>query len=82
MTVQKDASLHETAVQKVATGDVAFPQQPKPRAQARRLATTTRNERVKDVLMRAARTAAHGDMRRLIIINENEVVVLNHRRSK
>lgn len=96
--IQQDASLHEKAVQAVATaslpslretdrraegrtsGDVTFPPERKPRAHARVLATPTRNVRVNADLWGAARTAADGDMRRIIINGENEVIVLNHRK--
>lgn len=78
--IQQDASLHEKAVRAVATGDVTFPPERKPRAHARVLATPTRNVRVNADLWRAARAAAGGDMRRIIINGENEVIVLNHRK--
>lgn len=82
MTVQQEASLHEKAVQRVAAGKVAPIKRARRSSAPRLLATPAHVTRVHPDLMRVARRLAKGDMRRVVINSESEVLVLNtHRKN-
>lgn len=73
MKMSKDATLHEKTVQKVARDAVSLPK--RKRATARRRAINTRNIRVDGRVWKVARELAAGDLTRLEIISEREVIV-------
>lgn len=73
MTVQRDASLHEKAVQKVARESLTFNR--RERSPGRTLARTTSHIVVNRAVWKAAVKAAGGDKSRLRIIDAVTVVV-------
>ena len=73
MKMSRDASLHEHTVQAVAHDTINLP---KRRASPRqRRAITVRTVTVDPRVMKVARGLAGGDMRRIEIISETEVIV-------
>ena len=71
--MSRDAALHERTVQKVAADAINLPK--RTRAKATRRAITTRTVRVDQRVMAVARELAGGDMSRIRIVHELEVIV-------
>lgn len=71
--VQHCASLHEKTIQQVAAGSLDLPKQP--RQQPRTLATTMHRLKVNPVLWAEVRDLVGGDMSRVEIVSETEVII-------
>lgn len=77
--MNRDASVHEKTVQAAARGDLATPAKGKQGGRRRR-ATTYKDIRVDDRVMKVVRQLNPGNQRVIIIRSSTEVVVTNRTR--
>jgi hypothetical protein len=88
MNVQKTASLHEKAVQKVARGEHKVPRARRTSSKARSSRVTQAHmldglessvqEEVKRMLGREVEAGGPGDLRRVQVVSSTEAIIWNH----